>query len=98
MYMCTANGAYPWRTNNSHYPLPYVAKRRQTMDYFEGVPDFDPDWMAEIEESERRARKAVEQTELMPHPDDFDSPEEWEEAVEQYEFEEGIESLMDKEE
>jgi hypothetical protein len=66
-------------------------------DWFSDIPDFDPDWMAEIHDSERRARKATEQTELMPHPHDFDTEEEWTEAVEQYEFEESMILNTDRE-
>lgn len=67
------------------------------MNYFEGVPDFDPDWMADIQNDERRAQKAAEHVELTPHPDDFDSREEWEEAVEQYDFEESMTLDTDRE-
>ena len=67
------------------------------MYYFEGVPVFDPDWDEYKKQLESRALKAVEQTELMPHPEDFDSEEEWDEAVEQYNFEEGMILDVDRE-
>lgn len=67
------------------------------MDYFEGIPDFDPDWMADIRASEEQARRVREQVELEPHPNDFDCDEDWKEAVEQFEFEEGITLLTDME-
>lgn len=67
------------------------------MDWFKDVPDFDPEWMADIQDDERRARKATEQTELMPHPHDFETEEEWEEAVGQYEFEESMILDVDRE-
>ena len=65
------------------------------MDWFEAVPDFDPDWMSDIEEDERRAQRTREQVEVMPHPNDFDCEENWEEAVEQFEFEETMTLLTD---
>lgn len=57
------------------------------MDYFETIPDFDPEWMADIEAEERRIQDMLEEVELMPHRGDFNTEKDWLEAVAQYEFE-----------
>ena len=67
------------------------------MDYFENIPDFDPDWMVEIEESERLAQKAVEEAELEPKREDYDNEKDWLDAIYQYDFEQAMVPLSTEE-